>query len=182
MNETLTCPTCGHTITSARTHALEDSKVVGCNKCKTKSNLGDWRFTMSDGPPALPPQQTAAGQTPPPKTGHKSFPLSIGKKPKGTAADSIAAAASVGGAGNDGDNAKSPNEQAAHKILGGCLIMFLALFAICSGCIFFAEPITRERQREIRDEALRYEIEDENARVIRELDRAIRKEELRRGG
>ena len=38
-----------------------------------------------------------------------------------------------------------------------------------------------ERDRKIRDEALRYEIQDENDQAIRDLDRAIRKDQLRRG-
>lgn len=38
-----------------------------------------------------------------------------------------------------------------------------------------------ERDRRIRDEALRYEIQDENDQAIRDLDRAIRKDQLRRG-
>jgi hypothetical protein len=181
MNETLTCPSCGHTISSARTHSVEDSRVVGCNKCKAKSSLGDWRLTISDGPPALPPQQPSAADVPPPEIGHKSFPVSIGKTSKSGDEDPVGAV-SDGVAGKASDNQKSVNEAVAQKVLVGCLVMFLVMFALCAGCIFLAEPITPERQREIRDEALRYEIEDENARVIQELDRAIRKEELRRGG
>lgn len=37
-----------------------------------------------------------------------------------------------------------------------------------------------ERDRKIRDQALKNEIQDENDRALRDLDRAIRKEELRR--
>lgn len=43
MDETLTCPSCQHTLTSGRTPGLKDTKVVRCNKCDTQSTLGEWR-------------------------------------------------------------------------------------------------------------------------------------------
>lgn len=47
MNESLTCPNCGQTINSSKTHGLEDSKVVTCNACKLRSSLGEWRLNAS---------------------------------------------------------------------------------------------------------------------------------------
>ena len=74
----------------------------------------------------------------------------------------------------------SPASNAAGlQVAGGCLIIFVGLFALCGGCLYMIPPVSPERQREIRDEALRYEIQDEREAAMRELSRELRKEELR---
>ena len=54
------------------------------------------------------------------------------------------------------------------------------MYFCCGGFASNTKPLTPERQREIRDEALRYEIQDEEDKFFRDFSRELRKEELRR--
>lgn len=72
MIETLTCPNCGQTVKSNRTHGLDDSKSIGCNACKLKSSLGQWRLNANDVPPEEIAPPTAVGTSTPPSPPHQS--------------------------------------------------------------------------------------------------------------
>lgn len=72
MIEKLTCPVCGQTIQSDKTHQFDDSKSVTCNACKLKSQLGQWRVAINRSSEVVPPPPQIESRPPtlplPPKS------------------------------------------------------------------------------------------------------------------
>lgn len=161
MTEPLICPKCGHRIQSKKSDGLANTTLVGCTKCGIKTNLGEWRNQVSEATEEQTLSSADLADVPPPiRKGNKRFRLTLGSPTSG--------------------HPKTEIERKTENVLIGCVSSFIVLFVLCGGCLYLTPPVSKKRQMEIRDEALRNEIEDERAKAIYELDRDLRKQELRR--